>query len=153
MYGAASRMENPYRHGVSTFGGEQDSARLYARKLAANHLERAGGVIAAGLTGDSNLPPRPGPLSARSTQPQGSAAGSDWASSAARGLSSLATNVSGLVNQFRGQGAAPSLPSWSNSFQTPLSANTLAAFTAPTPSAFQPSGGFSAPWTFPSAGG
>ena len=75
----------------------------------------------------------------------------DWASSAASGLGSLATNVGGLVNQFRGPGATSSLPSWSSSFQTPLPTALTAAAAAP--SAFQPSGSFSAPWTFPSAGG
>ncbi len=75
----------------------------------------------------------------------------DWASSAASELGSLATNVGGLVNQFRGPGATSSLPSWGSSFQTPLPTALTAAAAAP--SAFQPSGSFSAPWTFPSVGG
>jgi hypothetical protein len=65
-------------------------------------------------------------------------------SSAGSGLGSLA---SGLFNQFRGQGATPALPSWSSSFQTSLPAALTAGVTAP--SAYQPSGSFSTPWTFP----
>ena len=80
----------------------------------------------------------------RSPVQQRNAAG-DWAS-AVSGLGSLATNVSGLVNQFRGQGAASPLPSWNSSFQTPLP--TALTTAAAAPSAFQPSGSFSAPWTF-----
>jgi hypothetical protein len=67
---------------------------------------------------------------------------------AGSGLGSL---VSGVFNQFRGQGAAPALPSWSSSFQTSLPAALSAGAAAP--SAYQPSGSFSTPWTFPAARG
>jgi len=81
---------------------------------------------------------------------QRNAAG-DWGS-AARGLGELATNVTGLVGMFRGQGSSP-LPSWGSSFQTPSVPSALTA-AAVAPSAFNPSSSFSSPaWTFPSSFG
>ena len=146
---------NPYQE-RNVFGS--GNSRAQATRRAASYLQNAmsyrereieeeAAAEAAKYGSDSFGVPG----AMRTPPAQSSASRGDWASSAASGLGSLAANVGGLVNQFRGPGAAPSLPSWGSSFQTSLPTALTAAAAAP--SAFQPSGSFSAPWTFPSVGG
>jgi hypothetical protein len=139
---------NPYQE-RNVFGGSNPRAEAAqrAKKFAmtalqyrADEIENEAAAKAAEYGSDSFGPPG-----------QGRPPAGNWMSSAASGLSSLATNASGLVNQFRGQGAASALPSWGSSLQTSLPPALSAGAAAP--SAYQPSGSFSTPWTFPAARG
>jgi hypothetical protein len=141
---------NPYQnHSVFGKPSPQLAALYRARKHAMAseaRLTEEEAELEAAKYGGGNFAPAG---AARVAPPQQSALGGDWMGAASRNLGSLASNATGLIGMFRGQGASP-LPSWSSSFRMPSVSPTLTA-AAVAPSAYNPSGTFNQPWTFPSS--